>query len=221
MLTSAKHVTIVLMTWMRSAKSVDLIGHIKFLLWGQLSSATRPFLFLRRVWLARLAILHDVPTLYSWDPVKYHNVYMFACIFTLIHIHVHAHCTYNYAYTIWYEKLKSASPSISTKKVFRLSTYNRALPLVARMAYVYINFRFLVCFQLATSKPMLSCSRITTSNRKGHVCWLQLCPSKPQPRVSLFSHNPVQGRGVDGDVQEGEPGQFEWYPGEVIMQCEG
>ena len=37
-------------------KSVDLIGHIKFPLWGQLDgcSMTRPFLSLQRVWLARL-----------------------------------------------------------------------------------------------------------------------------------------------------------------------
>ena len=37
-------------------KSADLIGHIKFLPWGQLDgcSVTRPFFSLRRVWLARL-----------------------------------------------------------------------------------------------------------------------------------------------------------------------
>ena len=36
---------------MRSTKSVDLIGHIKFLLWGQLDgcSVTRPFLFAKGV----------------------------------------------------------------------------------------------------------------------------------------------------------------------------
>ena len=41
---------------MRSTKSADLIGHIKFLPWGQLDgcSVTRPFLSLQRVWLARL-----------------------------------------------------------------------------------------------------------------------------------------------------------------------
>ena len=41
-------------------KSVDLIGHIKFLLWGQLDgcSMTRPFLSLRRVWLARQLYNH-------------------------------------------------------------------------------------------------------------------------------------------------------------------
>ena len=38
---------------MQSTKSTDLIGQIKFLLLGQLD-VTRPFLFLRRVWLARL-----------------------------------------------------------------------------------------------------------------------------------------------------------------------
>ena len=39
-------------------KSADLIGDIKFLSWGQLDgrSVTRPFLSLRRVWLARLSI---------------------------------------------------------------------------------------------------------------------------------------------------------------------
>ena len=93
---------------------------------------------------------------------------------------------------------------------------------MAGMAYVYTNLRFLVRFQLATSKPMLSCSRVlqatgswvrvwegATCGVRVHVCWLQRCPPKPQPRVSLFSHNPVQGRGVGGDVQEGDPGQFE------------
>ena len=41
---------------MRSTKSADLIGHSKILSWGQLDgcSVTRPFLSLRRVWLARL-----------------------------------------------------------------------------------------------------------------------------------------------------------------------
>ena len=41
---------------MQSTKNTALIGHIKFLLWGQLNgySMTRPFLSLRRVWLARL-----------------------------------------------------------------------------------------------------------------------------------------------------------------------
>ena len=40
---------------MRSTKSTDLIGHIRFLSWGQLNgcSVVRPFLFLWRVWLAR------------------------------------------------------------------------------------------------------------------------------------------------------------------------
>ena len=40
-------------------KSTDLIGHIKFLLWRQLNgcSMTRPFLSLRRAWLARLSFL--------------------------------------------------------------------------------------------------------------------------------------------------------------------
>ena len=43
---------------MRSTKSMDLIGHSKILLWGQLDgcSVTRPFLSLRRVWLARLEL---------------------------------------------------------------------------------------------------------------------------------------------------------------------
>ena len=41
---------------MRSTKSMDLIDHVKFLLWRQLDgcSVTIPFLSLRRVWLARL-----------------------------------------------------------------------------------------------------------------------------------------------------------------------
>ena len=41
---------------MRSTKSTDLIGRIKFLSWWQLDgcSVTRPFLSLWRVWLARL-----------------------------------------------------------------------------------------------------------------------------------------------------------------------
>ena len=39
-------------------KSVDLIGHIKFLSWRQLDgcSVTRPFLSLRRVWLVKLMV---------------------------------------------------------------------------------------------------------------------------------------------------------------------
>ena len=45
----------------RSTKSADLIGHIKFLPEGQLDgcSVTRLFLSLRRVWLARL--MHAPP----------------------------------------------------------------------------------------------------------------------------------------------------------------
>ena len=58
MLTSAKHVVTYCTPWqrMRSTKSADLIGHSKILSWGQLDgcSVTRPFLSLRRVWLARL-----------------------------------------------------------------------------------------------------------------------------------------------------------------------
>ena len=60
MLTSAKHVTYCT-PWqrMRSVKSADLIGHIKFLSWQQLDSCsvTRPFLSLQGVWLARLWVM--------------------------------------------------------------------------------------------------------------------------------------------------------------------
>ena len=46
---------------MQSTKSADLIDHIKFLLWRQLSGCnmTRPFLSLRRVWLARLTYMYS------------------------------------------------------------------------------------------------------------------------------------------------------------------
>ena len=58
MLTSTKHIVTYCTPWqqMQSTKSTDLIGHIKFLPWGQLDgcSVTRPFLSLRRMWLARL-----------------------------------------------------------------------------------------------------------------------------------------------------------------------
>ena len=42
-------------------KSADLIDHIKFLPWEQLDGCrvTRPFLSLRRVWLARLSKVLD------------------------------------------------------------------------------------------------------------------------------------------------------------------
>ena len=48
--------------------SADLIGHIKFLPWGQLDgcSVTRPFLSLGRVWLARLCT-HSANWKLHWD----------------------------------------------------------------------------------------------------------------------------------------------------------